>query len=89
MKTDYDTMAREELVALLTPDGDPERWKSGDISASGAETHRGMVYGIQSPFTGQLHYPPEGGCWRFEKPRMKSWLQEWGSAYVERDLRKH
>ena len=70
-----------------TIDGDEERWKSGDISASGAATHQGMVYGIQSPFTGELHYPPEGGCWRFEKPRMKGWLQEWGSNYIERDLK--
>jgi len=67
-------------------DGDPEPWKGGDISGPGAETHQGMVYAIQSPFTGQLHYPPEGACWRFEKPRMKEWLKEWGVNYVERDL---
>ncbi len=68
-------------------DGDPERWKSGDISAPGSSTHPGMTYAVQSPFTGKLHYPPEGRHWGAEKRRMKEWLQAWGSQYSEKDLR--
>ena len=40
------------------PDGDPRRWKSGDLSAAKGRQNQGMVYAIQSPFTGELHYPP-------------------------------
>lgn len=50
-------------------------------------THMGMVYGVQSPFTGELHYPPGSRCWGFEKPTIKKWIQEWGSEYEERDLK--
>lgn len=51
------------------------------------KTHMGMVYGVQSPFTGELHYPPGSRCWGFEKPTIKSWVEQWGSAYEERDLK--
>ncbi len=70
----------------LSPDGDPERWKPGDLTAPGAETHQGMIYAVQSPFTGALHYPSEGRCWSVEKRRLKAWLELWGSKYVARDL---
>jgi adenine-specific DNA-methyltransferase len=61
-------------------------WKQGDLAAQGEHTHRKMVYAIQSPFTGELHYPPDGRHWRNEKRRVKGWLQAWGSEYVEKDL---
>ncbi|KAB0268476.1 site-specific DNA-methyltransferase [Microvirga brassicacearum] len=70
----------------LSPDGDPRLWKPGDLTARGADTHKGMVYAVQSPFTGELHYPSEGRHWGSEKKRMKAFLQAWGSQYVERDL---
>lgn len=70
----------------LSPDGDPEAWKPGDLTAPGEVTHPTMVYAIQSPFTGDLHYPSAGRHWSSEKRRMKAWLQAWGSDYVERDL---
>lgn len=67
------------------PDGDPDGdWASDNPSGPGAETHRKMVYAIQSPFTGKLHYPPEGACWRSEKKYMQEWLHGWGSEYEER-----
>ena len=44
-------------------DGDVRVWKSGDLSAGKAAKNQPMVYAIQSPFTGVLHYPPEGRCW--------------------------
>lgn len=64
-------------------DGDPDEWKSGDASGPNAPTHRKMVYGIQSPFTGEIYYPPEGRCWANEKKTMKQWLQAWGHEYQE------
>lgn len=67
-------------------DGDPEPWKPGDLTAPGDVTHPGMVYAIQSPFTGLLHYPSEGRHWGSQKRRMKAWLDQWGSSYVERDI---
>ncbi len=41
-------------------------------------------YAIQSPFTGEMHYPPSGACWRHKKSNMKAWLEAWGSSYVEK-----
>jgi adenine-specific DNA-methyltransferase len=45
-----------------------------------------MVSAIQSPFTGEMHYPAGNSCWRSDKRDVKRWLEEWGSDYVERDL---
>ena len=70
----------------LSPDGDPDPWKPGDLTARGSETHPGMVYAIQSPFTGQLHYPSDGRHWGSEKRRMKAFLDKWGSVYAERAI---
>ena len=67
------------------PDNDPNGdWKSGDATAATpAERDR---YGIQSPFTGAIHYPGTG-AWRSQKTKMKNWLKSWGSDYVEKDLK--
>jgi adenine-specific DNA-methyltransferase len=67
-------------------DGDRRVWKGGDAMGPGAKTHQGMVYGIQSPFTGEIFYPTSGNCWRSDKRYMKEWLEQWGAKYVERDL---
>ena len=66
------------------PDNDPlDLWRSSDpIAATPAEKDR---YGIQSPFTGDIHYPASG-AWRNPKKNMKAWLEEWGTAYVEANL---
>lgn len=63
-------------------DGDLRLWKAGDFSGPKALTHQGMVYGVQSPFTGELHYPPAGKCWRSPQREAKRWLEEWGVAYT-------
>lgn len=69
------------------PDRDPlGEWKQGDLTGTGADSHQTALYGIQSPFDGQLHYPPEGRCWAYEKRRMRGWLEDWGSTYEDRDL---
>lgn len=69
------------------PDNDPQGdWQADNPLAGEGNTHPGMVYAIQSPFTGELHYPLDGTCWRSERPRMKTWLEEWGGPYESRDL---
>lgn len=45
------------------PDGDDRRWFNPGPTAPGASTHQGMVYAIQNPITGALHYPLKGRCW--------------------------
>jgi adenine-specific DNA-methyltransferase len=70
-----------------SPDGDPEFWSPGDLSAQGDTSHPTMVYSVQSPFTGALHPPPIGRHWSAEKKRLKVWLEAWGSQYVEHDLK--
>jgi adenine-specific DNA-methyltransferase len=70
-----------------SPDGDARLWASDNPTGPGAATHPGMTYGIQSPFTGALHYPAGEGCWRAERRNMKAWLEQWGSEYESRELR--
>lgn len=67
-------------------DNDPDLWKPGDLTAPGETTHPTMVYAVQSPFTGQLHYPSPGRCWSTERAKMKKHLEAWGSAYAQKDL---
>lgn len=69
-----------------SPDGDERVWKPGDVSAQGAASHQGMVYGVESPFTGELFYPPVGSHWRIERKQFKGHLESWGVEYVEVDL---
>lgn len=65
------------------PDGDTRPWLAKPGHAPGARTHQGMVYAIQSPFTGELMYPPEGGCWRLGQDRMFEEMCKW-AAYERR-----
>lgn len=69
-----------------TPDNDPRDWKSSDLSAGKGESNQGMVYAIQSPFTGDLSYPPPGCCWRPAPRRVRQILEEWGVKYEFRDM---
>lgn len=67
------------------PDDDPRgKWREGPLQA------RTWVakddYAIQSPFTGELHYPPGKSAWRHPKRDIHKWLEEWGSEYEERAL---
>lgn len=68
-----------------SPDGD-RQWKGGDLSGPGAKTHQKMVYAIQSPFTGELYYPPFGSCWRPEQKQVLAWMNAYGIEYVLRDI---
>lgn len=58
-------------------DGDPRPWKSGDATAGKADQNLPMVYGIQSPFTGEIMYPQPGTCWRQAPKAVLSHLNEW------------
>ncbi|UKE55290.1 site-specific DNA-methyltransferase [Xanthomonas translucens pv. graminis] len=69
-----------------TWDGDPDPWKPGDLTAPGDTTHPTMVYAVQSPFTGELHYPSPGRHWATERAKLKKHLEQWGSTYVAVDL---
>lgn len=62
-------------------DGDPRPWTDGPATGSNAKNHKGMVYAIQSPFTGELLYPPSGSAWRYEQKQNLQWLREWGAEY--------
>jgi len=75
------------LKQFKNPDNDPlGPWIIGD---SGSQTPTfSMVYGIQNPFTGQICEPPTGSHWRFARPRMKSFLEGWGSEYEEINLKE-
>lgn len=61
-------------------DGDPHPWRPDNLTAM---THaKPEDYGIQSPFTGEIHYPPGSRRWARKKSEIKRWLEEWGSSYV-------
>lgn len=67
------------------PDSDPGGlWREGNLSA---RTYSASGdFGIQSPFTGEVLYPPGERAWAHPKRNVKTWLEEWGSAYEERAI---
>ncbi|CAI2172887.1 12066_t:CDS:2 [Funneliformis geosporum] len=71
-KAETSLMPRTEkyLKQFKNPDKDRRgTWVVGDPSSQ-TPTYN-MVYALQNPFTGEIHYPPRG-CWTFPKSRMKS-----------------
>ncbi len=66
-----------------TIDNDPLPWKQGDLTGKG--TTKTSIYAIQSPFTGEFHYPGIRH-WGNKKPQMMKWLAEWGTPYEEADI---
>ncbi len=77
----------EEMNAKYkSPDNDPILWRPDNPCAPGAITHQGMVYGIQHPFTGEILYPSNGACWRYQQSDMLKIMTEWGQ-YELKDLR--
>lgn len=44
------------------------------------------MYGIQSPFTGEVLYPPSGSAWRLGQDRNLEALRGWGARFVLRQL---
>lgn len=68
------------------PDGDPRPWNDAPATGSNAKNHKGMVYAMQSPFTGELIYPPAGSAWRYEQNQNLAWLRQWGVKYKAIDI---
>ena len=67
------------------PDNDFSPWMSSDAAAPGARTHQGMVYAIQHPFTGEMLYPYNGSCWRYQQNEMFNCMNGW-CEYELKDL---
>lgn len=67
------------------PDNDYAPWRSDNPYAADANTHQGMVYAIQHPFTGKLLYPSNGSHWRYQQETMLESMNEW-TRYELKDL---
>lgn len=65
------------------PDNDMQAWTSSDPFAPGAATHQGMVYAIQNPFTGNLIYPANTTCWRYQQGQMLDYMNGWCEYKLE------
>lgn len=80
-------LARTESMDSIykNPDNDDVPWTSDNPFAPGALTHQGMVYAIQHPFTGDLIYPSNGACWRYQQNDMLEIMNGW-CKYELRDL---
>lgn len=87
----------ERNKSFANPDNDIEgSWAGKDPTASGFRTN--TDYAIQSPFTGNLHYPdlefdftgdvPKANKhWTgIDKKDVKASLEKWGVPYIEKDL---
>ena len=61
------------------PDNDVTMWRTDNAFAPGAATHQGMVYAIQHPFTGEMLYPSNGACWRYQQDQMLEIMRGWCS----------
>ena len=85
-KTGLEERTEAMNARYRNPDGDKRVWKPGDLSARGAASHQGMVFAIQSPFTGELHYPKAGRHWGTDRRDLKKHLERWGVKYHEVDL---
>jgi adenine-specific DNA-methyltransferase len=67
------------------PDNDPEGdWRNDNATV--ATPSAKDRYAIQSPFTGEIHYPGSR-AWGHPKKSIKKWLEDWGSKYSEVDLK--
>ncbi len=67
------------------PDNDVAPWRSDNPCAPGASTHQGMVYAIQHPFSGELLYPYNGACWRYQQDVLLEVMNGW-CQYCLKDL---
>jgi adenine-specific DNA-methyltransferase len=86
-KTGKLTHSETASASYRNRDQDPEGpWSPSDSTLQGGATHPGQVYAIQNPFTGKLHYPQQGRCWRNERSKMKAAVEAWGVRYEDRDL---
>jgi adenine-specific DNA-methyltransferase len=85
-KTGLELRTDSMNARYINRDGDARIWKSENFTGPKARTHQGMVYGIQSPFTGEILYPPAGRCWVYPQSETKRILEQWGAKYTLQDL---
>lgn len=80
-------LERDESMDTVykNPDNDVAPWRNDNPCASDANTHQGMVYAIQHPFTGDLIYPYQNGHWRYGQEQMLGYMNGW-CEYELRDL---
>ena len=72
-------------VRYKNPDNDPNLlWASDNPASRDRRDHD--RYGIQSPFTGAIHYPGPAS-WRIPRTNMKGFLEAWGAHYELRDIK--
>lgn len=68
----------EEMNSVYkNPDNDITLWRNSDAFAPSASTHQGMVYAVQSPFTGRLIYPTTGLCWPIGQQDLLDIMNGW------------
>lgn len=68
------------------PDNDPGGlWREGNLSAR--TYSKSGDFGIQSPFTGEVIYPPGNRSWAHPKRNVQEWLSQWGVKYEQRAIR--
>ncbi|RAD67537.1 site-specific DNA-methyltransferase, partial [Burkholderia multivorans] len=88
-------IARARTASLERTDADNRRYGNPDRDSHGlwrennlsARTYSASGdFGIQSPFTGEVFYPPGERAWAHPKRNVKEWVSQWGSDYVEKDL---
>jgi len=83
-KTDLMPRSSDLDAKYTNPDNDPlGPWSDGHAYRREARAHD--RYGIQSPFTGAIHYPG-AASWRFPKKKMKDMLEMWGAKYAETNI---
>ena len=86
-KTKTEALPRDEdsFTRYKNHDNDLNgRWREHDLTARTPVDKD--QYGIQSPFTGVIHYPAGKRSWSHPKRNIKKWLEEWGVTYVARDI---
>lgn len=68
----------EQNARYQNPDNHPKGpWASGDLSANvkGGRFVQSLNYPIINPNTGEAHYPPNNGNWRFSKEKVDGLLR--------------
>ena len=65
------------------PDNDVALWRADNAYAADADTHQGMVYAIQHPFTGEMLYPANGLHWRYKQNDMLEIMRGWCDYHLE------
>ena len=68
----------EQTARYQNPDNHPKGpWAPGDLSANvkGGRFVQSLYYPITNPNTGEKHYPPNNGNWRFSKEKVEQLLK--------------